>query len=128
MEQKDDDLINKIASLSINQREAIINIITELTNTSVPSDKKSSQPKRKARAHTTARQISRGSADTRFLDASNNPLKIGDRVEILTTRLTGRKGDTATVIKFNHQSVTIELSSNGSRTNRAARNLKVISN
>ena len=118
------ELVSKINSLNIRQKRIIEEIVDEIIV------QEEAQPTRDARGstvapntgiHTLPRQPS-----NRFITEQGVPLAIGDRVEILTTRRTGREGDIAEVQQFNRLYVAVRLLRNGANMQRAAKYLRFI--
>ena len=110
-------IIDKFEKLNIRQQQIVSDLIEELNNQQ-ETDTDQQIP------------IRRGNTDRRenhnFISSNGQPLAIGDRVQLLTTRKTGRRGELARVTKFNKLYVAIRLERNDSITQRASKYLKFI--
>ena len=110
--------IAKFEALSIKQQQLVTEIVDELTeNHSIGS-------KEDNKEHTNAHRRINRSANHNFISSNGIPLAIGDRVKLLSTRKTGKKGDTAEIIKFNKLYVAVKLEKNRSVTQRASKYLE----
>ena len=108
-----DDLIQKIRNLNLQQQQLVTNIVDEIASSNtVPT------------THQVAR-VSRA-PNHAFISSNGLALSIGDRVRVLSSRKTGKYGDTATIIKFNKTLVAIELHKNRSQTQRASKYLELL--
>lgn len=108
----DDELIELFQRLNIEQRQLIRDVIEEIINTETTE------------VRTTQRDRI---TNPQFVSSDGTELAIGDRVQILSTRKTGRYGDFATIVKFNKKYVAIILEKNQSQTQRDSKYLRYIS-
>ena len=117
-----EELIQQFRNLNINQQQLIRDIVQELTSANEDTDVNNTN--QQDRDHTPRNtRIPRND----FVSSDGTPLAIGDKVQILSTRKTGRHGDTATVVKFNKKYVAVELDRNNSLTQRDSKYLRYIS-
>ena len=119
-----EDLVTKISSLNIRQQNIIREIVDEI------ADQNDTQSNNSTRGSEVApnrgvRTLPRV-PNYKFISKGGIPLAVGDRVEIQTTRRTGRKGDIAEVEQFNKLYVAVRLLENGAPTQRAAKYLRFI--
>ena len=112
---KIDEITNKLQQLNIEQQDLVIQLINEISDNT-------------ASTHNSQSIQSRSTAVVEGIYVSSNGIKvtIGDKVRILTTTKTGRRGDTATILHLNKKYVAIKLDKNGSHTQRQASNLFLI--
>lgn len=108
-----DDFIQKFNNLNISQQRLVSDLVEEITTKNEEQNVVPTSVNRRP--------------NHKFISSNNIPLAIGDRVRVLNSRKTGKHGDTAIVKKFNKLYVAIELDSNGSITQRAAKNLELVS-
>ena len=112
------NIVNKLKTLSIDQKDLVSNLIDELNKTNNQSNE-TKQTTTKSRKTTTAR-------NSQFISSNGINLAVGDTVKILSTRKTGKYGDLAIVRKCNTKYVAVQLKHNHSHTQRAAKNLEFI--
>ena len=112
-----EELLQQFQNLSITQRQLVKDIVQELSNNNENNDEAYTDIQERVQT-----RIPRED----FVSADGTPLAIGDKVQILSTRKTGRYGDTATVIKFNKKYVAVELDRNRSITQRDSKYLRYI--
>ena len=103
-----EELVQKIYSLNIQQQQLVTDLVDEIS----ASNQLSPQPPRHC--------------NNNFRSSNGTSLTIGDKVKILSSRKTGKYGDTAVIIKFNKTLVAIELEENKSRTQRASKYLELL--
>ena len=109
------ELIEKLQSLSIEQQQLVQDLVDQLVKTNDDN-----------RDTVNATYTSETNIDR--IDNQGNTLSIGDKVEILTTRRTGIRGDTAVIVKFTRRFTEVKLDRNGSPTHRRSKYLsKIIS-
>jgi len=105
-----EDLVRQFEGLNIEQRQLVRDLIREITannnNTETNTDHRNQDEQRDR------------FPNNKFISSDGTALSVGDKVQILTTRKTGRYGDTATVIKFNRKYVAVKLDRNNSITQR----------
>ena len=113
-----EELIEKLHSLNIQQRQAVSDLIEAITSneTHTPSCDTSVIASRKSGRAT----------NSNFISSNGFPLASGDRVRILNNRKTGKSGDTAIVQKFNKKYVALVLDKNRSYTQRDSKNLELV--
>jgi len=117
-----EDLIQQFRNLNINQKQLIRDIVQELTSANENNNEDSINQQEN---NNTRRNVRIPRDD--FISSDGTPLAIGDKVQILSTRKTGRYGDTATIVKFNKKYVAIELDRNNSITQRDSKYLRYLS-
>ena len=109
-------LLEQYNKLSTNQQEIIIDLIDELNNQSIDDNKLTRNKENQLR--TTSSNF--------HLDESGLVILINNKVEVLTSGLTGKKGDIGKVVKLNNKLIRIKLDKNGSITHRLPKHLKYI--
>lgn len=137
VESTQEDLVIRISKLTLNQRRLITEILDEFalednidnsgssSSSSIPEPPTDGLRGTALGPNSGIRSVQR-KPNFNFISANNCPLSIGDRVELLTTRVTGRSGDLAIVIKFNKKYVAVELVHNKAVTQRASKFLAFI--
>lgn len=108
-----DELIEQIQNLTIQQQQLVTDLVQELQRSNNPNEN-------------TATALYKSDTTVSRVDCDGNRIVVGDKVEILTTRRTGHRGDTATVVKFTREYTTVQLDRNGSETNRMSKHLKAV--
>ena len=105
-ERETENLLRQIRELSIQDKKTVADIVDQLTvpSTSIPIN-------------------TNQSTNRRYVTADGIKLEIGDKVQILNNRKTGRIGDTARITKFNKKFVALELEKNKSCTQRDSKNI-----
>ena len=130
-----DDLVEKFNNLSIQQRRAFLNRINEndreviTTAQEIATGTNSTTTRIPERNH--PNQIQSNSArrtdiEKTYISANGIEIEVGDEVVILNSRKTGKEGDQGTVVKINKKYVAVKLRKNKSVTQRAGKNLVVI--
>ena len=118
-----EDLISKISTLSINQQRIVAEVVDEIRQENANSG--AAIRGTEIGPNTGVRLLPR-EPNQKFISSNKVKLAIGDRVEVLTTRKTGREGDIAEVTVFNRLYVGIRLLGNGAKTQRASKYLRFI--
>ena len=110
-----EDLVRQFEGLNIEQQQLVRDLIREITSNNNNIETNTDHRNQQERPNRTP--------NDRFISSDGTALAIGDKVQILTTRKTGRYGDTATIIKFNRKYVAVQLDRNNSITQRDSKYL-----
>ena len=102
--------VAKFQKLNINQQQLVVNIVDKIAENQ-SNDKGGDFEIINDNSTNQTRIVNHN-----FIGSEGTPLAIGDQVEILTSRKTGRKGVTAQIMKFNKTYVTIKLEKNRNET------------
>lgn len=129
--EDEQELIQSLRQLSINQQRLIKEVVAQLVAQERTSGTEAvdRQP-RTVRGSTLGtnhgiRRLPRAT-NQQFLDVDGKALALGDRVELLNSRRTGKTGDIGEVTKFNHSFVAFRVLRTGTIGQRASFNLRFI--
>ena len=112
MERREiEELIDRINRLTVSQQQHIVNIIDQAEQ-SITQDHHDRNTVATETTHhnTTPSRTSSSSVEKPFI--------VGERVRILNSRQTGKKGDIAEIVKVNKRYLTLRLEKNKSQTCR----------
>lgn len=126
----DDELITNLSKLTIHQRRLISEVVVELLQQDEQQESTTAQVTNDSRGSTLgpnlgSRRLPRA-PNHQFVDTNSVPLSIGDRVEILNSRRTGKTGDIGEVTRFNRTFVAFRVARTGSIGQRASFNLRFL--
>ena len=116
-----DQLISRISKLDINQQRIISELVDELAE-----DSKNGGTRGHTIAPNTGARARPRVPNYNFVSKDGTPLAVGDRVQIQTSRKTGKYGDIAEVTQFNKSYVAITILDTGASTQRASKYLQFL--
>ena len=114
-----DNFIDQFKTLQINQQQHIAELVQHIS-------RESSHNLHHKQTKTVGTQHNKVKGTTITTENVRESIKVGDIVRILNSRKTGKRGDTAKVIKINKKYITIQLEKNHSQTYRDPKYLELV--